>query len=292
MWTAPFEARVDAWDLAEYPFVGHRDTVEFPPRLKGATRRRVGKKSGECNQFGQNFWCRPCRRITLIFCWPWYCRYHWAVKQAALSRDTLTYTMGFEMFRVQGHWAVIGLTLVAEMSRKPVASRVFGFRQPFDFVNPLSNIVQPPDFVKPVIKPPLVHQPIIDSDAAWWHGLPLLTRHNGLRVKWGLQRVARQWFADSLFLTFLDQECWKLTRLCGKMCSIIEALLNLWQSVANPIFLLQLCILQWSKKSGTIWRLSAFRLPNGCRWGGEGDSAGYLAELAEKPETVRVGKCY
>jgi hypothetical protein len=33
-------------------------------------------------------------------------------------------------------------------------------------------------------------------------------------------------------------------------------------------------------------------LPNGCRWGGEGDSAGYLAELAEKPETVRVGKCY
>jgi len=70
------------------------------------------------------------------------------------------------------------------------------------------------------------------------------TFNKAQRVKSEVRFAARYNEADSLFLTFLDQECWKLTRLCGKMCSIIEALLNLWQSVANPIFLLQLCILQ------------------------------------------------
>ena len=100
--------------------------------------------------------------------------------------------MRFEMFRLQGHWPKTScLTLAAEMSQKTVATRessdstsIFRLgwqdsdrasrfrrarqlvRQPFDFVNPLVNIVQPPEFVQPFIKPPLVHQPIIDSDAA------------------------------------------------------------------------------------------------------------------------------
>ena len=187
--------------------------------------------------------------------------------------------MRFEMFRLQGHWPKTScLTLAAEMSKKQLlressdspsifrlgwqdSDRASRFRrarqwvrQPFDFVNPLVNIVQPPEFVQPFIQPPLVHQPIIDSDAAWWHGLPLLTRHNGFRVRWGWQQAARPWIRFLISHILRSGVQWKLTGLtrltpaCCVLKSIVEALLNLWQSVATRIFLLQLRILQWSKK--------------------------------------------